>query len=63
MEDKKKLEMEEEQLQEVTGGCDDHDPNFYAATPPCVRCGYIYMETGKACPCCGASWKEQIGGF
>ena len=63
MNDKKKIELEEDQLQEVSGGCDDHDPNFYAPVPPYVRCAYKYMESGKACPCCSASWEEQIGGF
>ena len=61
--EKKNLELNDEQLDEVTGGCDDHDRNYYAPTPPCVRCAYKYMETGKACPCCGASWEVQLGGF
>lgn len=63
MDDKKKLELKDEELKNVSGGCEDHDPNYYAATPPCVRCGYKYMEIGKACPCCGASEEEQLGGF
>ena len=45
--DEKKLELAEDQLEEVAGGCEDHDPNYYAATPPCVRCGYKYMQVGK----------------
>ena len=63
MVEKKKLELAEDQLEEVAGGCEDHDPNYYAATPPCVRCGYKYMQVGKACSCCGASEAEQLGGF
>ena len=63
MENKKKIELEEDQLREVSGGCDDHDRNYCAAMPPCVRCGCKFMETGKACPCCGASAEEQLGGF
>ena len=63
MDEKKKLELAEDQLEEVSGGCEDHDPNYYAATPPCVRCGYKYMQVGKACSCCGASEEEQLGGF
>lgn len=63
MDEKKEIELTGVQLAEVTGGCDDHDPNYYAVIPPCVRCAYKYMESGKPCPCCGASWQEQIGGF
>ena len=33
MTEKKKLELNEESLDKVSGGCDDHDPNFYAAPP------------------------------
>lgn len=58
----KKIELNEEQLLKVSGGCEDHDPDYYAATPPCVRCGYKYMVIGKSCPCCGASEEEQLGG-
>ena len=59
----KKNEISAEELASATGGCEYHDPNYYAVTPPCVRCAYKYMESGKPCPCCGASWQEQIGGF
>jgi len=62
MDDKKNLNLADEHLEEVSGGCEYHDPNYYAVTPPCVRCGYKYMEVNKACPCCGAGWEEQIGG-
>lgn len=60
--DDKKLDLADEQLEEVSAGCDDHDPEYYAAQPPCVRCAYKYMIYGKTCPCCGASWEEQLGG-
>ena len=33
MDEKKKIELTEVQLDEVTGGCDDHDPNYYAVIP------------------------------
>ena len=56
-------ELSDDELTSAAGGCEYHDPKYYAATPPCVRCAYKYMESGKACPCCGASWEEQIGGF
>ena len=46
--EKKKIELTEVQLDEVTGGCDDHDPNYYAVIPPCVRCAYKYMESGQS---------------
>ena len=35
MNDKKKLELTDDQLEAAAGGCDDHDPNYHAATPPC----------------------------
>lgn len=60
--DDKKLDLADGQLEEVSAGCDDHDPEYYAAQPPCVRCAYKYMKYGKPCPCCGASWEEQLGG-
>ena len=44
MDEKKKLELAEDQLEGVSGGCEDHDPDYYAATPPCVRCGYKYIQ-------------------
>lgn len=55
-------ELDDDALENAAGGCDNHDPDFYAATPPCVRCHYKYMECGKPCPCCGASVEEQLGG-
>lgn len=58
----KNEEISDAELEQAVGGCADHDPNYYAATPPCVRCAYKYMEIGKACPCCGASPEEQLGG-
>ena len=56
------MELNDDELNAAAGGCQDHDPNYYAATPPCVRCGYKYMLIGMPCPCCGASVEEQIGG-
>ncbi|MBQ7886586.1 MAG: hypothetical protein IJ313_06805 [Clostridia bacterium] len=59
----KNAEISDAELEQAVGGCEDHDPNYYAVIPPCVRCAYKYMESQKPCPCCGASWEEQIGGF